>query len=100
MNTQSVMRRHPHSFSIKQILAKREVHAPSNYAEVLNESNPHPESSRGSCDVSRVSSPATSSCLEDGLDDGKSDIDLASDDGSGVYTIGVDIWLKTYRSIH
>lgn len=93
MNTQSVMRRHPHSFSIEQILAKPEVNAPSNYDGVLNESHTqsqlvHPESGRGTCDVSRVSSPATSSCLEDGLDDGKSDIDLASDDGSGVYRIG------------
>ncbi|KAH8411014.1 hypothetical protein KR222_006499 [Zaprionus bogoriensis] len=89
MNTQSVMRRHPHSFSIDQILAKPEAHAPSNFVDGLNEHQNqqaqlvHSESGRGSCDVSRVSSPATSSCLEDGLEDGnKSDIDLASDDGS------------------
>lgn len=90
MNTQSVMRRHPHSFSIEQILAKSDAHAPSNFVGVISDQTNqqssqlvHTESGRGNCDVSRVSSPATSSCLEDGLDDGKSDIDLASDDGSG-----------------
>lgn len=92
MNTQSVVRRHPHSFSIEQILAKSEAHAPSNnFVQVISDQSNqstaqlvHAESGRGNCDVSRVSSPATSSCLEDGLDDGKSDIDLASDDGSGM----------------
>ncbi|EDW61392.2 homeobox protein ceh-30 isoform X1 [Drosophila virilis] len=90
MNAQSVVRRHPHSFSIEQILAKPEPHSSSNYVdkassfEVIhdNQAQLAHESGRGSCDVSRVSSPATSSCLEDGLDDAKSDIELASDDGS------------------
>ncbi|XP_062129962.1 homeobox protein ceh-30 [Drosophila sulfurigaster albostrigata] len=91
MNTQSVVRRHPHSFSIEQILAKPETHAPSNYVDptasfqVINDNQTQliqNESVRESCDDSRVSSPATSSCLEDGLEDGKSDIELASDDGS------------------
>ncbi|XP_034478337.1 ventral anterior homeobox 1 [Drosophila innubila] len=92
MNTQSVVRRHPHSFSIEQILAKPEIQTPSHFVEqassfqVIKDHHQtqliHNESGRGSCDDSRVSSPATSSCLEDGLDDGKSDTELASDDGS------------------
>ncbi|KAH8261016.1 hypothetical protein KR044_002327 [Drosophila immigrans] len=91
MNTQSVVRRHPHSFSIEQILAKPETHTPSNYVDqaasfqVITDNQTqliHNESVRSNCDDSRVSSPATSSCLEDGLEDGKSDIELASDDGS------------------
>ncbi|KAH8372037.1 hypothetical protein KR093_009793 [Drosophila rubida] len=90
MNTQSVVRRHPHSFSIEQILAKPETQTSSNYADqtasfqVINDQTQlvHNESVRGNCDDSRVSSPATSSCLEDGTEDGKSDIELASDDGS------------------
>ncbi|XP_017961528.1 barH-like 1 homeobox protein [Drosophila navojoa] len=87
MNAQSVVRRHPHSFSIEQILAKPEPHLSRNYADeaasyqVIHEPQAH-ASGRGSCDDSRVSSPATSSCLEDGPDDNKSDIELASDDGS------------------
>jgi len=94
MNTQSVVRRHPHSFSIEQILAKPETHIPNNFVEqtssfqVVNDNQTQlvrSESGRGSCDDSRVSSPATSSCLEDGLEDAKSDIELASDDGSGTY---------------
>lgn len=81
MNSQSAVRRCPHSFSIEQILAKPEMRASSSFPESVQE-----ESGRdGMCDVSRVSSPATSSCLEDTLDDGKSDIDLASDDGNGAY---------------
>ena len=104
MNAQSVVRRHPHSFSIEQILAKPEAHLPSNYVDQAStfqviHDNPaqstHNESGRGSCDDSRVSSPATSSCLDDGPDDGKSDIELASDDGSGAYIclyISIYIW--------
>jgi len=94
MNTQSVVRRHPHSFSIEQILAKPDIQTPSHFVEqassfqVIKDHQTqliHNESGRGSCDDSRVSSPATSSCLEDGLEDGKSDTELASDDGSGAY---------------
>ncbi|ALC42529.1 lms [Drosophila busckii] len=83
MNAQSMVRRQPHSFSIEQILAKPNtfVEQSAGY-EVLPESQTHNENGRGSCDLSRVSSPATSSCLDDGLEDSKSDIDLASDDGS------------------
>ncbi|KAH8301439.1 hypothetical protein KR059_003361 [Drosophila kikkawai] len=80
MNSQSAVRRYPHSFSIEQILAKPEVRASSTFSDSVQD-----ESLRGSiCNVSRVSSPATSSCLEDTLDDGKSDNDLASDDGNAL----------------
>ncbi|XP_030388499.1 homeobox protein vex1 [Scaptodrosophila lebanonensis] len=75
MNTQSVVRRYPHSFSIEQILAKPDTRSTNNIDNAINSEN----SNRSSDVSSRVSSPATSSCVEDGLDDGKSDI--ASDDG-------------------
>ncbi|XP_034655011.1 ventral anterior homeobox 1 [Drosophila subobscura] len=78
MNSQSAARRYPHSFSIDQILAK-----PSSHFELQAASQD--DSGSGSiCDVSRVSSPATSSCMEDALDDAKSDIDMASDDGNAL----------------
>jgi len=70
MNSQSAVRRYPHSFSIEQILAKPEMRSSdSSYPESAQD-----ESGRGGLcgGVSRVSSPATSSCLEDNLDDGKS----------------------------
>ncbi|KAH8254362.1 hypothetical protein KR032_009683 [Drosophila birchii] len=80
MNSQSAVRRYPHSFSIEQILAKPEMRTPSTFPDPVQD-----ESGRGGmCDVSRVSSPATSSCLEDTLDDGKSDNDMASDDGNAL----------------
>ncbi|XP_017073191.1 ventral anterior homeobox 1 [Drosophila eugracilis] len=81
MNSQSAVRRYPHSFSIEQILAKPEMGNTNSFQDSAQD-----ESGRGGIcgGVSRVSSPATSSCLEDNLDDGKSDIDLASDDGNGL----------------
>ncbi|XP_016957657.1 ventral anterior homeobox 1 [Drosophila biarmipes] len=81
MNSQSAARRYPHSFSIEQILAKPEMRSSDSF-----EGSAQDEAGRGGIcgGVSRVSSPATSSCLEDNLDDGKSDIDLASDDGNGL----------------
>ncbi|EDW02676.1 ventral anterior homeobox 2 [Drosophila grimshawi] len=85
MNAQSVVRRHQHSFSIEQILAKPEPHNPSNYVDqATNFQVIHDHQSQLSHNdsISRVSSPATSSCLDDNLEDGKSDIELASDDGS------------------
>lgn len=82
MNSQSAVRRYPHSFSIEQILAKPEMRRSTSFEDSVQD-----ESGRGgNClGASRASSPATSSCLDDNMDDGKSDIDLASDDGNGAY---------------
>ncbi|XP_043643257.1 ventral anterior homeobox 1 [Drosophila teissieri] len=81
MNSQSAVRRYPHSFSIEQILAKPDMRGSASFEDSVQD-----ESGRGGqcVGVFRVSSPATSSCLEDNMDDGKSDIDLASDDGNGL----------------
>ncbi|XP_022225064.2 ventral anterior homeobox 2 [Drosophila obscura] len=86
MNSQSSARRYPHSFSIDQILAKPELRTTNNF-EVIGTPQAASQDDSGSgstCDVSRVSSPATSSCMEDALDDSKSDIDIASDDGNAL----------------
>ncbi|XP_017149161.1 homeobox protein HMX3 [Drosophila miranda] len=86
MNSQSAARWYPHSFSIDQILAKPELRASNSFAVIgASQAASQDDSGGGSiCDASRVSSPATSSCLEDTLDDGKSDIDIASDDGNAL----------------
>ncbi|KAI8038363.1 ventral anterior homeobox 1 isoform X1 [Drosophila gunungcola] len=81
MNSQSAVRRYPHSFSIEQILAKPEISSPNSFQESAQDESGRSSISGG---VSRVSSPATSSCFEDNLDDGKSDIDLGSDDGNAL----------------
>ncbi|EDW74258.2 uncharacterized protein Dwil_GK21480 [Drosophila willistoni] len=74
MDSQSVVRRYPHSFSIEQILAKPDTRSPRSFDNDIDVSV-----------SSRVSSPATSSCLdEDTLEDGKSDNDLTSDDGNAL----------------
>ncbi|XP_017093924.2 ventral anterior homeobox 2b [Drosophila bipectinata] len=86
MNSSSAMRRYPHSFSIEQILAKPQVPSASSF-QLISSGSPQgqDDGGRGSiCDVSRASSPATSSCQEDTLDDGKSDIELTSDDGNAL----------------
>ncbi|XP_068144991.1 homeobox protein B-H2 isoform X1 [Drosophila tropicalis] len=106
MDSQSVVRRYPHSFSIEQILAKpdtRSSRSCSHSFEVIDETqqqqqqlqHPQPiQNDLGGSNVdndidvsvsSRVSSPATSSCLdEDTLEDTKSDNDLTSDDGNAL----------------
>lgn len=88
-SSSSAVRRYPHSFSIEQILAKPQVQVPSAGSfQVISSGTPQGQDDGGRgniCDVSRASSPATSSCQEDTLDDGKSDIELTSDDGNGAY---------------
>ncbi|KAH8277681.1 hypothetical protein KR018_003475 [Drosophila ironensis] len=79
MSSQSAARRYSHGFSIEQILAKPDMRDSSSFQG-------QPVDNNGGrvniCDVSRASSPATSSCFDDALDEGKSDIDVASDDGN------------------
>ncbi|KAH8372814.1 hypothetical protein KR009_005171 [Drosophila setifemur] len=85
MNSQSAVRRYPHSFSIDQILAKPEMRSSDSFDVIGGSQSGQDESATSPVfDVSRDSSPAISSCLEDTLDNGKSDNELASDDGNGI----------------